>query len=123
MDLQVRFPKTQFIPVTVPLRVVQTGIRVPIKRLVGRPIGGYDDNVARNRFNELIRNEFFGRVPIFDLAKAEATDSHGNVFQFTTHGKSFEALFPDFTDDGGHLNEYGRKIIAARLLVFLASLP
>lgn len=122
-DMKKHFPKTHFIPVTVPLRVVQTGIKVPLKRLMGRPIGGYDDNVARNRFNDLVRGELSGETPVFDLAAAEATDLQGNVFQFTTHGKSYEALLPDFTQDGGHLNENGRKIVAARLLVFLANLP
>ena len=122
LDLGRRFPQNRFVPVTVPLRVVQTGIKVPIKRLIGRPIGGYSDNVARSHFNNLVRREFAGKVPVFDLAKAEATDSHGNVFQFTIDGEFFEALYPAFTHDGGHLNEYGRKIIAARLLTFLASL-
>lgn len=122
MDLQERFPHARFIPMTVPLRVVQAGIKVPIKRLIGIPINGYGDNMERNRFNDMVQQEFSGKAPVFDLATAEATDSRGNVFQFTTNGKSFKALCPSFTYDGGHLNEYGRKIIAAHLLAFLATL-
>jgi len=29
---------------------------------------------------------------------------------------------PDYTDDGGHLNERGRKIVAEQLLIFLSNL-
>jgi len=46
--LQKEYPSMDIVHMTVPLRVVQTGFKVPIKRLIGRPIGGYDDNAKRN---------------------------------------------------------------------------
>jgi len=36
----------------------------------------------------------------------------GNQIYFT--------LIPEYTDDGGHLNTLGRKIVAEQLLIFLA---
>ena len=52
--LKKTYPKTNFIHVTVPLTTRQTGIKAWIKKLIGRPVGGYDDNIKRNQFNELL---------------------------------------------------------------------
>ena len=121
-SLKKRYPKVTFVHVTAPLRVVQTGFLVPIKKIIGRPLGGYADNIKRNRFNDLLRQEYKGKEPIFDLATIEATYPDGRRATFDSDGKTYESLVADYTNDGGHLNEYGRKIIAAQLLAFLANL-
>ena len=41
---------------------------------------------------------------------------------FTKDGENYYSLVPDYTDDGGHLNEKGRKIVAEQLLILLANL-
>jgi hypothetical protein len=120
--LKKKYPKVTFVHVTAPLRLVQTGFLVPIKKIIGRPVGGYADNIKRSRYNELLRQEYKGKDPIFDLARIESTYPDGRRFEFDSGGKSYESLVADYTNDGGHLNEYGRKIVAAQLLVFLASL-
>ena len=38
------------------------------------------------------------------------------------HGKTFYAMAPEYTYDGGHLNELGRKKVAEQLLILLANL-
>jgi hypothetical protein len=121
--LRKRYPKVTFVHVTAPLRLVQTGVLVPIKRIIGRPVGGYSDNIKRSRFNELLRYEYKGKEPIFDLAAIESTYPDGTRFLFDSGGNKYESLIAEYTHDGGHLNEYGRKLIAAKFLVFLASLP
>ena len=59
---------------------------------------------------------------LFDLALIEATfpDGSGNVHQ--KDGQSFQALVPEYTYDGGHLNEKGRRIVAEQLIIFLSNL-
>ncbi len=121
--LKKKYPGVTFVHVTAPLRLVQTGVLVPIKKIIGRPVGGYADNIKRSRFNELLRQEYRGKEPMFDLAAVESTYPDGTRFLFDSGGKKYESLIADYTHDGGHLNEYGRKIVAAQFLAFLATLP
>jgi hypothetical protein len=121
--LKKKYPKVTFVHVTAPLREVQTGLLVPVKKIIGRSVGGYADNIKRSRFNELLRQEYKGKEPIFDLAAIESTYPDGTRFVFDSGGKKYESLIADYTHDGGHLNELGRKLVAAHFLVFLATLP
>lgn len=118
--LKQKYPATRFVYVTVPLTTVQEGPGAFIKKLFGRPVGGYDDNIARNAYNGLLKKEYQGKEPIFDLAAAESGEGTGNPCSFTVGGKSYPCLRPDFTTDGGHLNGRGRKIVAKRFLEVLA---
>jgi len=120
--LKEKYPKTTFIHVTVPLTIVQTGFKVWIKKIIGRPIGGYADNIKRNQFNEMLRNEYKNKEPIFDLALTESTFPDKTRCFFTKEGKTYYSLVPAYTHDGGHLNELGRKIVAEQLLILLANL-
>ncbi len=101
---------------------VQTGIKVMIKNIIGKPIGGYNDNIKRNQLNEMITKEYKGEKPIFDLAKAEYTLKDGSKSSFSSNGKTYYSLAPDYTYDSGHLNKKGRKVVAEQLLVLLANL-
>lgn len=121
-SLKKAHPATTFIHVTVPLTVVQTGAKAWLKKIIGGSIGGYDDNVKRNEFNRLLKNEYDSKEPVFDLAKIEATLPDGTELTFKSRGSAFFALVPAYAKDGRHLNEKGRKVIAEQLLVFLAKL-
>jgi hypothetical protein len=70
----------------------------------------------------MLRKEYTGKEPIFDLAALESTNPDGTRLSFTQNGKTAYALVPTYTTDGGHLNEQGRKLVAEQLLIFLASL-
>ena len=127
--LKKTYPKTTFIHVTVPLTSKLTGIdslirkaKNLIKKVMGRPVFGYHDNIERNKFNEMLRKEYDGKEPIFDLAKTESTFPKRNRSSFTKNGQTYYALVPDYTYDSGHLNEVGRKIVAEQFLIFLANL-
>jgi len=119
--LNKQYPKTQFIHVTVPLKQKQTSPKAWIKKIIGRPIGGYDDNIKRTEFNELLINEYDGKEPIYDLAKIESTRPDGKRETFSSDGKTYYALVPGYTYDGGHLNETGRKKAAEQLLILLTT--
>jgi hypothetical protein len=121
-QLRDRYEKTSFVHVTVPLRTVQTGIKVPIKKVIGRPIGGYADNIKRNEYNELLRHHYKDREPVFDLAMIESTSPDGKRVGFESGGQRYRSLVPEYTHDGRHLNELGRRVVAEQLLIFLAEL-
>jgi hypothetical protein len=119
-DLGKRHPKTRFVHATMPLRLVQTGPKAFVKRLMDKPAGGYAENVLRNRYNDLLRREYGGREPLFDIAKLESQTGEAPT-TFTFRGEQFFALNPAYTPDNGHLNEQGRRIVAAGFLDALAA--
>lgn len=122
--IEQRYPKMVIIHVTVPLRTVERGVKARIKQLAGiEQPADYADNIKRNQFNTLLRGRYLGKEPIFDLATLEATAPDGSVETFSVAGRSYQALFPGYSDDGGHLAPLGRKMAAQGLLMTLSALP
>jgi hypothetical protein len=121
-DMQRKHTSTAFIHVTVPLVVLQKGPKAWIKSVLGKPISGYDDNIKRCQFNDLMRKEFEGKAPLFDLATIESTYSDGKRASFERDGHTYYHLIDDYTYDDGHLNKKGRRIAAEQLLVLLAEI-
>lgn len=116
--LRKKYTKTRFIHVTVPL----TESKVTVKSLVKRLLGKEDNNIQRNNFNERLLKEYSGKDPIFDLARIESTHTDGSSATFTAGGKSYYSMAAEYTDDGGHLNEKGRRVAAVELLKFLSEI-
>ena len=122
MDALIKgYPAVTFVHFTAPLRVVQTGPKAWVKKLLNKPLGGAVDNVQRNRLNQKIIQQYSMTSPVFDLATAESTLADGQVNQFDYQGKQYRTLISEYTDDGKHLNAVGRKIIARDLLAFFGS--
>ena len=71
------------------------------------------DNARRHELSERILARYSGREPIFDLEKFEAASDRED-------GGRVPYLRPDYTDDGGHLNESGRAAAAAAFLSVIA---
>jgi hypothetical protein len=121
------FPGTTFVHVTVPLTGSPDGpkwmLRNAVKRLVGRHVRGPRDNGPINEFNDLLRKMYLGREPVFDLAALESTHADGSRVVSPVAGTSVYSLASEYTFDGGHLNERGRRMAALELLRLLASLP
>ena len=121
--LKQEFANTTTVHFTVPLTTTKTTWKTWIKRLIGKKdIWEYDDNIKRNEYNALLLNTYSGKEPVFDLAKLESTFPDGRRCTFSKDGKAYYSLVPEYTTDGGHLNEKGRKFIAEQLLIFLAKL-
>ena len=121
--LRESYPGTMLIHVTAPLTVTKTTFKTWIKKIIRKKdIWEYDDNIKRNQFNELLKKEYTGKEPIFDLSKIESTFPDGTRSSFTKDGRPYYSLISDYTHDGGHLNEKGRKIVAEQLLLLLANL-
>ena len=121
--LRAKYPGTTFVHVTVPLTVVQRGFTGWVKNTLGSGAWGERENVRRHQFNQLLRAEYGGKEPIFDLAKVESTGEDGAELTFERDGGKFPALVPSYSDDGQHLNGTGRRRAALALVSALAGLP
>lgn len=78
------------------------------------------DNVARSRFNGLVRAEYAKSGRLWDLAAIESTTPDGEQVGGMFEGQTYEALYPGFTRDGGHLYDIGTEVAAAPLLELIA---
>jgi hypothetical protein len=116
------FPNVTFVHVTTPLTVVQSGPRALLKKILGQRLGGAEANIVRHRFNTLMRQEYAGREPLFDLAAVESTAPGGRAVTFRDGGASYPALASEYSSDGKHLNAKGARWAAAHLLGTLAEI-
>lgn len=114
-ELKKEFPEIVFMHMTVPLMSHSESFIDNLKRLI-KDDNDDLDNIKRNELNQLIISEFKGKEPLFDIAKYESTRQDGSRSYFVTDGNIYYYLPDEYTDDGGHLNEYSRKYIAQLLL-------
>ena len=120
-QLEKEFPDTVFLHTTAPLRTTETSWKTWIKKLIGKEhIWEYADNIKRNEFNDLIRQEYEASGKLFDIARIESTYTDGTRETFERKDNTYSSLVPSYTYDGGHLNELGRQMVAAHLLNILA---
>jgi hypothetical protein len=119
LRLHAEFPRLTVAHVTAPIVRVQSGPKAFIKLTLGRAPDHYEDNIARERFNDLMRREYQGREPLFDVAALEASrlDSPPDAIAFG--GAKVHGLRPEYTDDGAHLNEEAQKRVASAFILFL----
>ncbi len=116
-----RHPDTHFVAVTAPLVAVQTGPKAWIKRLIASQPNGYSDNARRAEFNTLLRERYLPTGRLFDLARIESK-SNGTYCKVQVDGQEVEALCPELTNDGGHLNEHGQELVATAFMNTIGSL-
>ena len=103
--LQRDYPDVRFVHATVPLTAAPSGIKQHLKVLVRG-----DDNAARERFNDLVREAYAGD-DLFDIAAVESTAADGT---------RLATLAPGWADaDREHLNAAGSAVLAARFLDLL----
>ena len=119
-ELSSKYPNTKIIHITVPLRTTQKGIKRLAYRLLGREIG-IEDNLARLRFNTLIRNNFNNQL-VFDLAQIESTHSDGQREFDEVKNEKIYSLVQNYSSDGGHLSEEGKYLVGGEFLLFLVGL-
>ena len=106
------------VAITMPLTTVGPAWKRAIKRVLGK-VTDTELNAKRHRFNELLRQTSSGR-PLIDLARLEATLEDGSLQTTSFGGHSLEILASEYTDDGAHLNERGRRHVAPPFLRALA---
>jgi len=121
-ELKSQYPKVRFVHFTVPLMSYQNSLKDRIKRMLNQTVETDLDNIKRNELNDLLINEYRDKEPLFDIAAAESTSPGGIRISFTQNGKKYYVLADDYSRDGGHLNDLGKKVVAEQLLIFLARL-
>jgi len=120
--LKQHYPDTVFLHSTVPLTTIQSGMKATVKKILGRSPWGVNENMKRNQFNELIRETFGATDHIFDIATVESTFPDGRRSFIINNDKKVYTLAPEYSSDGSHLNEIGRKVAAEQFLVLLANI-
>jgi hypothetical protein len=116
--LQLKYPNLQIVHFTVPIRSLQKGPKGLINKILGREIG-VSDNSVRQKFNDLLLNEFKGQ-PVFNIAQFESTFPDGSRCFTEVAGEKIYSMVPAYTYDSGHLSDKGKFIVSAHLLTFLA---
>lgn len=115
-------PGLTIVHFTMPLMVNESWLAVLRKKLRGQWIER-DRNVVRGRYNRLLLAHYQAREPVFDIARLESMRPDGSRLLFLPGADTAYALAPEYTSDGGHLNETARRMVAEQLLVYLARLP
>lgn len=109
--LEKEFPSVTFIHATVPLMAADRDWRAQVRRILARPVPTTMDNEARHRLSTLVRSQYGGKQPIFDLEAVEAGGDDGGA----------PYLAADLTTDGGHLNESGQRLVATQFVSTIAN--
>ena len=112
--LQRTHPSTRFIAVTSPLTAVPGGTKAWVKSLIRGGSPELADNAKRKEFNHYLRKEF-DKDHLFDLAALEAEKAVAD------DGKEIEVMRPSLTDDGGHLNDAGQRLVGSAFIKLLAA--
>ena len=102
--LQASYPNVKFIYVTQPLTTDAPA-----------------DNLTREQYNQMIRQEYGSTGRVFDLAKVESTTPTGTRVSGTYSGQTYYSLYSGYTSDGGHLNTAGSNAAAKELLAIIAA--
>lgn len=114
-----RYPDITLLHVTIPLKTAPPRFQEWMRRLRG----GTPEatlNSRRHRFNERMREQFGDFGTVFDLARLESTRADGSRAYSRLGSQRVEMLAPEWTYDGGHLNERARRSMAEQFLIMLA---
>lgn len=117
--LKLEHPEIRFAHITSPLTTWPAGLKWRMFRLIGKEVWEDTANMKRSEFNRRIK-ESFGADQVFDLARVEATTPDGRLITFEQGGKSYQSLYPGYTEDDGHLNMPGRQMAGAAAIHFMA---
>lgn len=111
-------PATKFLYTTVPITTDRSW-KTKVKALLG---GGNQmgpaDNIARRRYNDLVRDRYGASGRLFDIAAVESARSRAT--NRTHDGERYVVLHPDLASDAGHLNERGARAAATELVRVIA---
>jgi hypothetical protein len=112
-------PALAIVHCTVPLKThVPRGVKARLRQFFKGDLA----NVRRSEFNVLLRREYAGKEPVVDIAAAESLRPDGRRETFSLKRKEYEALFPGYSTDGGHLNSAGQDRVAAEFLRVLSAI-
>lgn len=114
--LSERYPKIVFLHVTAPLMCIGGGIMEWLREKAGCVNREREGQARRHAYNQLLRGAYGSSGRLFDLAEMEAMYPDGRPSWFHYHGDLVPTLVPEYTEDGGHLNQRAAERVAASLL-------
>lgn len=116
-EVEAAHPDVRFLYTTAPLTADRSW-RSKVKAVLGRDDHmGPADNVARERYNALIREKYAATGRLVDIAAAESAGTE----ERSQDGNVYYVLNTTLTVDRGHLNEAGSEAVAAELLTTVAT--
>ncbi len=119
--LEQRHPDITFLYATAPLTTDRSW-RANVKALVGiDDQRGPADNVARQQYNELVRERYEGTGRLFDIAAVQASSDAGPMSR-THDGEEYFVLNAAMSSDAGHFNETGSRAAASELIRVVTAL-
>ena len=114
-DLERRHPDVRFLAATVPLTTDRTWKSTVKSWLGDDDRTGPAHNVARARYNELVRARFSATGDLYDIAAVEATLAQSPM-ERRSGSATYHVLNQELAADSGHLNELGARLAAAELI-------
>lgn len=121
-SLSERYPKTKYSAVSVPLTVLQSGVKAWVKSVLQLHIPEMIENKKRQEFNQRLRSEYNANNRLFDIAAIESTLPDGAREKYQLDEQEYFSLYRGYTDDGSHLNEAGQLRVAQALLNMLGDM-
>lgn len=116
-DVEAAHPDVRFLYTTVPL-TADRGWKSRVRALLGGDDGmGPADNVARERYNTMVRETYAASGRLVDIAAVESAGTDERSWG----GHTYHVLNQNLTLDRGHLNEAGSEAVAAELLKTVAT--
>jgi len=113
-------PAVKIVHVTPPLFARSTDLKSKVKRTLGSAVWEDQANLRRLEFREQLLRRFPGE-PVFDLALVESTRPDGTREEYAVEGRTVPMLWPGYSSDGGHLNDFGKGIAAKAFVHALAT--
>lgn len=112
-DIGRRFPHITLVHTTVPLVVEDNDWRARVRRLFGMSVSRDLENGAREELNKKMRTAYRGQL-LFDIAALEQPDR-------VAGSEGVPHLASNLSSDGAHLNDAGRRHVAAGLVRVLST--
>lgn len=124
-SLENAHPDVRFLYTTVPVTAENSWKSVPSSEITGltgatQPV--WQDNIARERYNALIRARFAQGGRLFDIAALEADRGKGMVAGKEHEGRWFYVLNPADSKDGRTLTSTAAKRLAGALSALVTSI-
>lgn len=119
--LEKAYPEVTFLYTTTPLTTeegAEAVRRSDIDSVKGGPLAS--GNMARERYNALVRQEYAATGRLFDIAALEAQRDDGRVMAGSHGDVHYYVLNPDLSRDRGHLNKKGSRQLATALVQVIA---
>lgn len=121
--LERAYPNVTFLYTTAPLTTDRGWLdnaKASLKLWLGRAASNLPENIVRERYNALVRQQYRDSGRLLDIAAIESQLDNGNHLARNYRGFRYMIMNPAWTSDGAHLNARGSETVARQLLSLVA---